>query len=266
MEIKKATDYQRDRMRILAIGPAGSGKTTQLRTLPGKKLLFCFEDNALNSLKGDPDIDYQLYLPDVVEIAPRSLSSKQNVRSTPATGEKPAAFDNFVRDFNSLLQDDRKATFGKYDVIAIDSLTSLSKAVMDAVLWLNNRMGQQPAMDDWAAQLNTIENTVRKVTSLPKMVYITAHDTLIQDELTKKIVNELVLTGQLKTRIPMLFSDIMKFQCEDEKFSMLTQPDRYNVKVRRSLPDLDAVVDVTIKDFGAPQNFGLGRLLNGEIR
>ena len=93
------------------------------------------------------------------------------------------------------------------------------------------------------------------------MVYITAHDTLIQDDLTKKIVNELVLTGQLKTRIPMLFSDILKFQCEDEKFSMLTQPDRYNVKVRRSLPNLDAVMDVTIKDFGEPQNFGLGRLM-----
>ena len=266
MEIKKAADYKSDRLRILAIGPAGSGKTTQLRTLPGKKLLFCFEDNALNSLKGDDNIDYQLYLPDVVEIAPRSLSSKQNVRATTATGEKPSAFDNFVRDFNSLLQDDRKATFEKYDVIAIDSLTSLSKAVMDAVLWLNNRMGQQPAMDDWAAQLNTIENTIRKVTSLPKTVYITAHDTLLQDELTKKIVNELVLTGQLKTRIPMLFSDIMKFQCEDEKFSMLTQPDRYNVKVRRSLPDLDAVVDVTIKDFQSPQNYGLGKLINGGIR
>ena len=263
MEINNAKDYQRDRMRILAIGPAGSGKTTQLRTLPGKKLLFCFEDNALNSLQGDPDIDYQLYLPDVVEIAPRSLSSKQNVRSTPATGEKPNAFDNFVRDFNSLLQDNQKATFGKYDVIAIDSLTSLSKAVMDSVLWSNNRMGQQPALDDWAAQLNTIENTIRKITSLPKMVYITAHDSLMQDDLTKKIVNELVLTGQLKTRIPMLFSDILKFQCEDEKFSMLTQPDRYNVKVRRSLPDLDAVVDVTIKDFRDPQGFGLGNLMLG---
>ena len=261
MEINNAKDYKRERMRILAIGPAGSGKTTQLRTLPGKKLLFCFEDNALNSLQGDPDIDYQLYLPDVVEIAPRSLSSKQNVRSTPATGEKPNAFDNFVRDFNSLLQDNQKATFGKYDVIAIDSLTSLSKAVMDSVLWLNNRMGQQPALDDWAAQLNTIENTIRKITSLPKMVYITAHDSLMQDDLTKKIVNELVLTGQLKTRIPMLFSDILKFQCEDEKFSMLTQPDRYNVKVRRSLPDLDAVVDVTIKDLSKPQDFGLGKLM-----
>jgi|TARA_R110000822_G_scaffold294773_2_gene416865 hypothetical protein len=259
MEIQKAKDYKNDRLRILAIGPAGSGKTTQLRTLPGKKLLFCFEDNALNSLRGDDAIDYQLYLPDVVEIAARSLSSKQNARSVPATGEQPKAFDNFVKDFNSILKDESE--LAKYDVIAIDSLTSMSKAVMDAVLYINNRMGQQPAMDDWAAQLNTIENTVRKLTSLPKTVYITAHDTLIQDELTKKIVNELVLTGQLKTRIPMLFSDILKFQCVDGKYSMLTQPDRYNIKVRRSLPNLDAVEDVTIKEFSKPQDSGLGRLM-----
>ena len=254
-----AEEYKLDRMRILAIGPAGSGKTTQLRSLPGKKLLFCFEDNALNSLKGDASIDYMLYLPDVVEIAPRSLATKQNARATPATGEKPQAFDKFVKDFNNLLQDEE--TFSKYDVIAIDSLTSLSKAVMDAVLWLNNRMGQQPAMDDWGAQLNTIENTVRKVTSLPRMVYITAHDTMMQDDLTKKIVNELVLTGQLKIRIPMLFSDIFKFFYDGEKYKLLTRPDRYNVKVRRSIQDLEPEVDVTIEDFNNAEKSGLGNLL-----
>ncbi len=266
MEIKSTQNYNNDRLRILAIGPAGAGKTTQLRTLKGKKLLFCFEDNALNSLSGDPNIDYQLYLPDVVEIAPRSLSSKQNVRSTPASEEKPEAFDNFVKDFNSLLRPENKETLAKYNVIAIDSLTSMSKAVMDSILWINNRMGQQPAMDDWAAQLNTIENTVRKITSLPKTVYITAHDTLMQDDLTKKIVNELVLTGQLKTRIPMLFSDILKFQCEDGKFSMLTQPDRYNIKIRRSFNLEDPLVNVTIADFSKPQDSGLGKLLENKLQ
>lgn len=254
-----ASDYQLDRLRILAIGPAGSGKTTQLRTLPGKKLLFCFEDNALNSLKGDSNIDYMLYLPDVVEIAPRSLSTKQNARATPATGDKPHAFDDFVADFNALLKDEE--TFAKYDVIAIDSLTSLGKAVMDAVLWLNNRMGQQPAQDDWGAQLNTIENTVRKVTSLPKLVYITAHDMLMQDDLTKKIFNELVLTGQLKVRIPMLFSDIFKFQVDGDEYKILTRPDRYNVKVRRSIQDLDAEINGTIPDLSKASDYGLGALL-----
>ncbi len=259
MKPVSASDYQLDRLRILAIGPAGSGKTTQLRTLPGKKLLFCFEDNALNSLKGDPNIDYMLYLPDVVEIAPRSLSTKQNARATPATGDKPHAFDDFVADFNALLKDEE--TFAKYDVIAIDSLTSLGKAVMDAVLWLNNRMGQQPAQDDWGAQLNTIENTVRKVTSLPKLVYITAHDMLMQDDLTKKIFNELVLTGQLKVRIPMLFSDIFKFQVDGDEYKILTRPDRYNVKVRRSIQDLDAEINGTISDLSKASDYGLGALL-----
>ena len=39
MEIKSTQNYNNDRLRILAIGPAGAGKTTQLRTLKGKKLL-----------------------------------------------------------------------------------------------------------------------------------------------------------------------------------------------------------------------------------
>ena len=57
MEINKAIDYKRERLGIRAIGPAGAGKSTQLRTLPGKKLVFCLEDNALNSLRGETDID-----------------------------------------------------------------------------------------------------------------------------------------------------------------------------------------------------------------
>jgi hypothetical protein len=60
----------------------------------------------------------------------------------------------------------------------------------------------------------------------------------------------------------MLFSDILKFECVDGKYSMLTQPDRYNIKVRKSLPDLDAVEDVTIKDFSKPQDYGLGKLMS----
>ena len=37
---------------FLMLGPTGSGKTSQLLTLPGKKFAYLFDPNAILSLRG----------------------------------------------------------------------------------------------------------------------------------------------------------------------------------------------------------------------
>ena len=49
--------------KILMLGTAGTGKTTQILTLPRPTFIYIFDPNALESLKGH-DIDYKLFLPD----------------------------------------------------------------------------------------------------------------------------------------------------------------------------------------------------------
>tara|TARA_X000001388_G_scaffold520_1_gene805 strand:+ start:5199 stop:6017 length:819 start_codon:yes stop_codon:yes gene_type:complete len=264
IELSKANNYQRQHPSFLLVGPAGSGKTMQLKTIPGKKLVFAFEQNSINTLAGDPDISYKLYLPDDVEIATRSLSSKANQsgRVAPDQGVAPNAYEDFRKDFNEVISSKQILDF---DVVAIDSLTSMSKAIMDRILYINNRMGCQPQQDDWSAQIVNVENVVRKLTSLPILLYATAHDELKRDDMTGKQVMDLVLTGQLKTRVPMLFSDIYKCMSRsteaEDRFVLVTRPDEQNMRIRRSFENVDYYVDATIKDMSKPHKYGLGSIL-----
>ena len=59
----------------------------------------------------------------------------------------------------------------------------------------------------------------------------------------------------------MLFSDIFKFQVDGESYKILTRPDRYNVKVRRSIQDLEPEIDGTIANLSKASEYGLGALL-----
>ena len=76
---------------------------------------------------------------------------------------------------------------------------------------------------------------------------------------------DLVLTGQLKTRVPMLFSDIYKCMSksteEEDRFILMTRPDEQNLRIRRSFEDVSYYVDATIKDGGEPTKYGLGSVL-----
>lgn len=264
IELSEANDYSREHPSFLLIGPAGSGKTMQLRTIPGKKLVFAFEQNSINTLAGDPDIAYKLYLPDDVEIATRSLSTKANQsgRVAPDEGTAPTAYESFRQDFNEVITSKQILDF---DVVCIDSLTSMSKAIMDRILYINNRMGCQPQQDDWSAQIVNVENVVRKLTSLPIILYVTAHDELKRDDSSGRQVMDLVLTGQLKTRVPMLFSDIYKCMSksteEEDRYILMTRPDEQNLRIRRSFTDLPYYVDATIKDESKPSKYGLGAIL-----
>ena len=264
VDLKSAGSYNREHPSFLLIGPAGSGKTMQIRTLPGKKLVFAFEQNSINTLAGDKSISYQLYLPDNVEIATRSLSSKTNQsnRVAPGSEEAPTAYESFRKDFNELLESKQILDF---DAICIDSLTSLSKAIMDKILHINNRMGYQPQQDDWSAQIVNMENVLRKLTSLPMLICCTAHDEVKRDEYSGKVVMDLVLTGQLKTRIPMLFSDIYKCHSrsteEEDKYVLATRPDDSNLRIRRSFTELPYYVDATIEDLSKVTQYGLGSIL-----
>ena len=58
---------------FLLLGPTGSGKTSQILTLPGKTFCYLFDPSSLATLKGH-DIEYELFLPKKVSTAAISLS------------------------------------------------------------------------------------------------------------------------------------------------------------------------------------------------
>lgn len=250
--------------KFLLLGDTGSGKTTQLLTLPGRKFAYLFDPNAILSLQGH-DIDYEEFLPDRLNLSIKSL--KKDV------GDKTTNFKNdlylqWEQDFNKKVE---SGFFDDFDVIAMDSATTFLDLAMDRVLTINGRSGQWPQQDDYGPQMMAFTNVCRTLTSLGKTIFMTGHLETKKDELSGRILRTPMMTGRLKTKIPLLFSDI--FICEvenDGKGNILhkiqTSPDRMTTAVRTTMKGLEPFENVTINWDEPVVGQGIGGLLNWEAK
>jgi hypothetical protein len=175
-------------------------------------------------------------------------------------------YTEWEKDFE---QKTKEGYWNTVDNIAFDSFTTFADIVMDRVLYLNGRAGHFPQQDDWTAQMQTIMNVVRTMAAMNKLLVFTAHDELKQDENTSRIQNVLILTGKLKVKVPLLFSDIWHLESQssasETKYVAQTKPDRMNPMVRCSIRDLQMYEDITIKDWTKPKEYGIGKLVKSKL-
>ena len=252
------------RPKFLLLGSSGSGKTSQILTLPGKTFCYLFDPAALATLKGH-DIDYELFLPTRVSTSAVSLSKG---KSDPKSEEDASLlYVKWEKDSDKKM---KSGFFDEYDNICFDSFTTFSDMVMDRILKLNGRAGQFPQQDDWGCQMQTITNVVRTYASMNKVILFTAHEEFKQDKDSGRMLNIILLTGRLRVKLPLLFSEMLHTECvstaSDIKYQIQTRPDRMNPAIRCSFRDIDMFYDVTIKDWKKPQNYGLGKLLRGTTK
>lgn len=249
--------------RFLILGETGSGKTTQFLTLPGKKFAYLFDANALLSLRGY-DVDYEEFLPDQLNLNVHSLSASKG--GDKLTAHKNILYNVWQQDFEARLAN---GFFDSYDAIGFDSATTFLDLIMDRVLTLNGRAGQWPQQDDYGPQMVAFTNVCRTLMSMKKVIYMTGHIETKQDEKTKRIFRGPMMTGRLRTKIPLLFSDIFIAGCENDgngkiSHTMQTVPDRITNTVRSSIKNLAPFETVTL-DFKKPlEQQGLGKLLQME--
>lgn len=249
--------------KFLMLGDTGSGKTTQLLTLPGKTFAYLFDPNAILSLRGS-DIDYEEFLPDRLNLSVKSLSKDKGGDKT--TSHKNSLFVEWEKDFDDKMN---SGFFNDYDNVAFDSATTLLDLIMDRVLTINGRPGQWPQQDDYGPQMQVFINICRTLMSINKTIFMTGHLETKQDELTKKIFRGPMMTGRLKTKIPLLFSDI--FVCEVENdgrgkiiHKIMTVPDRTTTTVRCSFRGLDPYEVVTLDFAKDLKDQGIGKLMRLE--
>lgn len=257
-----AKDIQKATPRILVYGDAGCGKTSQFPTFPGKLFAYLFDPNAGQSLRGQ-DIDYEEFYPEDISLQLTSLSAKNKPNVTPKCKTGAESYNAWEADWDARIKD---GFFNDYDAIMFDSLTTFGDLVMDGVLAINGRGGQWPQQDDYAPQMLAIKNVFRAVTSLGIPIYVTAHCQPMQDELTKKVFHQILVTGQLRQKLPLLFSEILHLEASgDQKggvnYLAQTKPDRMFPLVRCSTKGLAFKEDITL-DYNKPlKGQGLGGLL-----
>ena len=251
--------------RILILGDTGSGKTTQFLTLPGKKFAYLFDSNALLSLRGY-DVDYEEYLPDRLNLAASSMAKEKTADKASVKGSD--LYKDWETDFNKKVEG---GFFEHYDWVAMDSCTTFLDLIMDRVLTINGRFGQWPHQDDYGPQMVVFTNVCRTLTALGKSIYMTGHLDIRQDELTKRVFRKPMMTGRLTTKIPLLFSDVLVSEAENDgkgkvSYQIQTVPDRMTTCVRTAVKGLEPYENVTVDWTQPVLGQGLGGILNWERR
>jgi len=250
------------RHKFFLLGDTGSGKTSQILTLPGRKFAYLFDPNAILSLRGH-DIEYEEFLPDRLNMSVKSLKKDVGDKTTQ---HKNDLYVEWEKDFNDKID---SGYFDDFDIIAMDSATTFLDLIMDRILTINGRAGAWPQQDDYGPQMLTFTNVVRTLMSLNKTIVMTGHMETKQDALTSRIFRQPMLTGRLRTKIPLLFSDIFICEAENDgqgviKYKIQTVPDRMTTCVRNSFKGLDPFEDVTINWDEPIEGQGIGGLINWE--
>lgn len=251
--------------RILALGTTGSGKTTQLLTLPRPLFAYLFDPNALLSLQGH-DIEYEEHLTTALPMAVKSLAKEKAGASDKSLLRGSDVYHLWEQSFEKRL---REGYFEPFKTIALDSITTFLDLIMDRVLTINGRPGQWPQQDDYGPQMVAFTNVVRTLTGMGKIVYCTGHLMTQEDELTKRIFRQPIMTGRLREKIPLLFSDVLVFEAKTDikgkvNYNIQTTPDSMTPTIRTAFKGVGSRVDVTL-DFAKPlETQGIGGLILAE--
>jgi hypothetical protein len=254
--------------RLLVLGRAGSGKTTQVWSLPGRKFAYLFDPNALLSLRGC-DLEYVEFLPDSLELDASLKGFNRNSKDDKLkVSKEPTVYMRWVTDLN---ERGDSGFFKGFDWLVLDSLSLLANAVFDRQMWLNGRYGGIEDLADYRVVGSKIAEVFRSIAAMPINLYCTGHLNSFQDDKTKRIETQINLPGKARVALPMLFSNIWEARATtDEKAAhvILTRAEPRGFQdVRTTIAGLKPVEEVTLPvdtsgKYVNPQNHGIGRLLN----
>jgi hypothetical protein len=239
-------------------GRTGTGKTTQIWSLPGKKFAYIFDPNALSSLVANPptrpigcDLDYELFLPEFSDVDMGLKGFNKNSRDDAPRDKKkrePSLYNKWEEHVNNM-------NFEGYDWLIIDSLTFLTKSVMDRQLFLNNRFGGTEEIADYKIVGAKLSDVFATITSSPMNIFCTAHLSVYENEKTSRVETQLLLPGRARTILPLQFTDIFLATTRDDEkkgtiYEIRTKPDPKGLQdIRTSIPGLETFEDVTIRRF-----------------
>ena len=217
----------------IVAGDMGTGKTRLLGTAPGPVLVHSFDPGGLKVLR--PEIDKGIVIPDV--------------RYEDEDPKHPTVFQLWEKEFEKLR---KEGVFNEIGTFAIDSVTTFADALMNEILRKQGRPGGVPYQQDYLLQINVMRDYMKIFTTLPCNVVLTAHLDPVKDEVTGKVKMDILVTGKLKVKIPLLFDEIYvamtKRTSKGVEHVLLTKNDGYysaRTRIGRDIFDTYEKPDLT---------------------
>ena len=260
------TETQRDQAeKIFAVGTLGGGKTTQFLTLPRPAFLYIFDPSGFNAIQGH-DIEFEEYLQHKLNITVKPIPKggglvEKKVNETERL--QSYAFAQWEQHFMESLDN---GFFDEFNSIGFDSITTFADIAMDDILAREGLLNYPPELGHYNVLKTQMSRVLRALCALEKTLLVTGHTMYRQNDTAMKMMNEILITGDLQVRAPLLFSSVIRMDYEvqadgTKKFTAQTIKDKYNENLKSNIPGIAGIQDITIKDFKNPQEYGLGALI-----
>jgi len=227
-------DTRNESFNLLLYGDYGTGKTYSLRTARMPVLIHSFDPGGTDSVL------------DLIESGEVIADTRFEVEDA----DNPSAYKKWEKEYQQLK---RKGFFEHIGTYVIDSATMWADALMNQVLKSNNRAGGKPQLQDYLVQIGTAKDAVVDATGLPCDFILTGHIDIDKDEVSGRMRSTLMITGKLKTKLPLLFNEVWVAQANQTSgginYTFLTQADGlYQARSRlAATADLDKNEDQNIR-------------------
>lgn len=206
-----ASSKEKGYHRVMLVGPTGSGKSSQIPTLSGPKLIYAFDPNCVKNIQEhlSPEDIILEFMPDPMELDIMPKSIKQKVGGQ-VDDINPRLYEDFIAD-----HDDRRADgfFKKLGEaggwLIMDSATYLQQACYDAVIVLQAKAGSADIRADAQVVGQRMLGVGRMLTSLPCNVLVTAHYRKWQSEDGSQTGIELEAYGIARRLLPGVFDNVL---------------------------------------------------------
>ena len=174
MEIKSTADIALRGVTLLVYGQSGVGKTTLIKTIPGRKLILSAEGGLL-SLQGT-DIQY-------VDIH---------------------TMDELTEAFNHVVEH-----LEDYDCIILDSLSELAEVILSS-----EKKESKDVRQAYLGMQDQIMDLVRAFRDLPVTVYMTAKQERVQSDSGRLLFGPSMPGQKLSQQLPYVFDELLAMRSE----------------------------------------------------
>lgn len=189
--------------KSLILGASGSGKTVSGVSWPGKKLWLDF-DNKISSVA-----NFYAGNKEVLE----SIEVKQygKIAIKPAVGKgRMAQFREDMAVYFKMHDNKQKLPF---DTLIVDTITTLSDSLLEDYRYVSQLGVKRPNVDqnsqsDYGLFATHFKQIIGRLLALECNVLFIGHTQLDQDEATGMRTNEILMPGQLKSKLGIYFEEI----------------------------------------------------------
>lgn len=193
-------------VKLLIVGPSGAGKTIGACTFPGKIKIFDFDGKVTSAAQFYSSNTEKL---DSIEFTPYS---KMPIKGDISLKRKPR-MQSFLDDLQEIYNLQNKKQKLPFDTLIVDSITTLADSIMEDYREVSQTGIKRPnkdqnSMSDYGLLATHFKQIVCGILALECNVVFIAHSSLVKDESSGTITNEIMFPGQMAGKLGIYFEEV----------------------------------------------------------